>query len=213
MITDDLIELDRRAAYGLWNVASPTKAPTGLSPRMIFPDLRTGATRVSEQEARHVFCTLLQDTSYYYALEAPTVETYIQTGSTPLSARTDLALYELHPDGLKRIANIEFKAHNASKDQIKKDIEKLVRENLVGNWFHLLSSSNSKTLPSLFKKFMNAFAECIKYATHDIDIVFCFCVLGDRKLFLKRFVYKLSDDEFIDYAQRFFAELSDWIGV
>ena len=153
MISNDIIEINRRVVYMLWNVVDPNTLPSGLSPRLIFPELRTGNTRVSEQEARLLWCTALQDTSYYYALEAPTSETYIQSGSTPISARTDLALFLPNESYLERVVDIEFKAHNSEQEKIDKDIEKLIREKRIGNWFHLLSATNSATITKLFEKF------------------------------------------------------------
>ena len=135
MTSNDLIEMNRRVSYTLWNAVSPNKTPAGLSPRLIFPELRGGNIRISEQEARLLWCTMLQDTSYYYSVEAPTTETYVQTGTKPQGARTDVALYRSCETGLKRVANIEFKAHNATQGQIRKDLEKLLREEITGNWF------------------------------------------------------------------------------
>ena len=64
MTSDDLMEMNRRVVQALWNVVSPTDAPQGLSPRLMFPERRTGEIRVSEQEARLFWCAMLQDTSY-----------------------------------------------------------------------------------------------------------------------------------------------------
>jgi hypothetical protein len=210
MTSNDLIEMNRRVSYALWNAISPNKTPTGLSPRLIFPELRGGNIRISEQEARLLFCTMLQDTSYYYSVEAPTTETYVQSGTKPLSARTDVALYRSSENGLKRVANIEFKAHSATQEQIRKDIEKLLREKITGNWFHLLASANSGTIPRLFKKFVKAFTECSSYIDHDIDIVFGICVLQKPKLLIRHFAYNHSDDDFTVYTENFFSETNSW---
>ncbi|MCP4285155.1 MAG: hypothetical protein GY792_11990 [Gammaproteobacteria bacterium] len=213
MTSDDLIEMNRRVVFALWNVASPTGIPKALSPRLIFPELRTGDIRISEQEARLLWCTMLQDTSYYYAVEAPTVETYIQSGTRPISARTDLALYQLLDSGLQRVANIEFKAHNATPEQIMKDIEKLIREKITGNWFHLLSAANAATIPRLFEKFVAAFTACSSLVSHDIDIVFCICVLHNRKMLARRFTFNQDQGDFVEHVSDFFSKPDAWVAT
>lgn len=211
MTSDDLIEMNRRVVFALWNVASLTGTPKSLSPRLIFPDLRTGEIRVSEQEARLLWCTMLQDTSYYYAIEAPTTETYIQSGTKPISARTDLALYQLLDSSLQRVANIEFKAHNPPLGQIVKDVEKLIREKITGNWFHLLSAANSATIPRLFEKFVAAFEACSSHVHHDIDIVFCICVLRKRQMLSRRLKFQQDQGDFVAYVTDFFSKPDEWV--
>ena len=213
MTSDDLIEMNRRVAFALWNVASQAEKPKALSPRLIFPELRTGDIRVSEQEARLLWCTMLQDTSYYYAVEAPTAETYVQSGIKPISARTDLALYQLLESGFKRVANIEFKAHSSTLKQIKKDAEKLVREGITGNWFHLLSAANSATIPRLFDKFVAAFTACNSHVHDNIDIVFCICVLRNRKMITRRLTYKHGQGDFVDHIKSFFSKSDEWLTI
>lgn len=210
MTANDLIEMNRRVSYALWNVASLNTAPNGLSPRLIFPEYRGGNIRISEQEARLLWCTMLQDTSYYYSVEAPTTETYIQSGTKPLSARTDVALYSLVENGLKRVANIEFKAHNATSEQIRKDVEKLIREKITGNWFHLLPSTNSGTIPRLFKKFVTAFEACSACVEHDLDIVFCICVLKNPQLLIRHFDFSHGNGDILAYANEFFSDPATW---
>jgi hypothetical protein len=213
MTSDDLIELNRRVVFSLWNVASSVGTPKALSPRLIFPELRSGDIRISEQEARLLWCTMLQDTSYYYAIEAPTTETYIQSGTRPVSARTDLALYKLLDSGLQRVANIEFKAHNATTEQIKKDVEKLIRERITGNWFHLLSSANSATIPRLFEKFAAAFTACSSHVHYDIDIVFCICVLRNRQMLARRFTFQQGQGDFVAHVTDFFSKPDAWVAT
>jgi len=213
MTSDDLIEMNRRVAFALWNVASQTGTPKALSPRLIFPELRTGDIRVSEQEARLLWCTMLQETSYYYAVEAPTAETYIQSGTKPISARTDLALYESLESGFKRVANIEFKAHSSTLKHIKKDAEKLIRERITGNWFHLLSAANSATIPRLFEKFVAAFTACSSHVRNDVDIVFSICVLRNRQMLTRRFIYRQGQGDFVDQIKSFFSNSDAWVVI
>jgi hypothetical protein len=187
-LADELINLNRHVARALWTVTTTAKAPPDLSPHMIFPELSSSQERVSEQEARHLYCALVEKEAsyYYYALEAPTTKTYQFKGSKPLRARTDLALYEHIDTKWTRIANIEFKAHIPPKGSIEKDIEKLIREDIVGNWFHLLQNADRETLKRLFEKLAvaikDSIAQCTKhgYEIRERKIVFCFCVLNLR---------------------------------
>ena len=210
MTANDLLEINRRVASSLWNVGSSTHPPSGLAPRLVFPDYRSGDIRVSEQEARLLWCGALQQTSYYYAVEAPTTESYIQTGQTALSARTDVAIYTVNNNSLQRVANVEFKANSPQPEQIRKDLEKLIREKLCGNWFHLLSASNSGTMPNLFGKFIVAFEQCNEHVLHDLDIVFSFCILRQKQLFSRRFQSTHANGSIQQYVQNFFSSTEGW---
>ena len=118
------------------------------APGLRFPRLRSGATRVSEQEARVLMCQALESAGRTYSVEYPTSETFSFTGSTPMSARTDLVVWgEL---GLS-IA-VEFKAGQPRQADVDKDMEKLAVENVRALWFHTLESTNARTLPTLFRK-------------------------------------------------------------
>ncbi len=58
---------------------------------LIFPTKRDGTVRISEQEAKLLFVLhLASDQRFLFAVETPTVETYKQKGTTPISARVDL---------------------------------------------------------------------------------------------------------------------------
>lgn len=183
--------------------------PSGLSPRLVFPDLAKGQVRFSEQESRLLWCNSLQETSYYYAVEAPTTKKYMQTGKSPTRARTDVALYTANTSGLQRIANVEFKAGSVGVEQIRKDLEKLIREGLPGNWFHTLHAENSGTIPNLFRKFIRAFNECAKHVDHDLNIVFSFCVIPRKQLISRHFEFKASGS-IVDYVADFFSSEDDW---
>jgi hypothetical protein len=181
-----------------------------LAPRLVFPEYRSSDIRVSEQEARHLWCDALQETSYYYAVEAPTTEGYIQTGVTARSARTDVAVYTLNNSKLQRVANVEFKAGTPEPEKIRKDLEKLIREKLCGNWFHLLTSSNGNTMQSLFRKFITAFDQCSEYVLHDLDFVFSFCILRQKLIYSRKFQFAYSAESNRQYAQEFFSDVDGW---
>lgn len=215
----DLFELNRRVSQRLWDVAHEGEMPQGLSPKIIFPNRRDGSIRISEQESRVLYFSLVNDFNYFYSVETPTKEKYRQTGrGDGVSAQTDMTLYNVCENSLQRCANIEFKAHNPISKDIAKDIEKLVREQITGNWFHTLKNCNSGTFPSLFAKFRDAFTGDVEkyqlYSGIEITIVFCFCILEKRQVYVKSFSYKPSMGNLKDYVEEFFDDKpfndSDW---
>jgi hypothetical protein len=187
----DILELNRRLCYDLWLVASEKNKGyytlQSISPRIIFPYKRNGDIRVSEQEARFLMCSILNSMNYFYSVETPTKKKYHFNGGSnddndenKRSACTDLTLWTYEGSSFKRCVNIEFKSHNPPKDHIAKDIEKLVCEEITGNWFHLFKNIDSGTLKSLFEKLKESFKDVLKRIHHDIDIVFTICVLEKK---------------------------------
>jgi len=146
--------------------------------KLIFPNYRDSRIRVSEQEARFCFASIIENnTDCRYSIETPTQKTYLLTGSYGLSAQSDMSIWS--SDGTEKLYNIEFKAHNATKESIKKDIQKLVKEEIEGVWFHVLRNTDSGTLPALAEKFENSLIEYTQYRNK--DIIFAICVL-DKKV-------------------------------
>ena len=86
MNIEDLIEINVRALHDLWNVSFVGKNPSGLFSRVVFPKKRKKNSkdkyviRVSEQEARIVYCNILNNLNYFYSIETPTKETYSFSG-------------------------------------------------------------------------------------------------------------------------------------
>jgi hypothetical protein len=112
---------------------------------LIFPTKRDGSLRISEQEAKLLFFQhLTLDRKFFFSVETPTVETYRQKGMTPMSARVDLTLYD---SDRKPVAHVEYKSHNCGLEDIRKDLEKLLREKRTGCWFHTLENANRNTIP------------------------------------------------------------------
>jgi hypothetical protein len=154
---DDIQLICRTADRILWEAydrSAGAKFADSTSCRLVFPTYeqnRPGVLRVSEQETRFAFVESLAGRSILYSVETPTQEGYQQTGSKPLSAQTDLTLYDQTGT---RICNVEFKAKGVppkveSHFSISKDIEKLLREPAPGLWFHLLEGVDNSTIPSL----------------------------------------------------------------
>lgn len=200
----DLIEVNRRLSYDLWNVSCLNKKPSGLSPRLIFPIKRTNEEiRISEQEARILYCNILNNLNYFYSIETPTNETYQQTGNTPLSALSDLSIYRYIDNGFEKMANVELKAHNPDIKNISKDIEKIIREEKDGNWFHVLKNINKGTLPSVFDKFIFSLKKHSNKSSK-ISILFCICILEKKFSIIKYFKWNKNDGNLIHYLDKFF---------
>lgn len=101
--------------------------------------------RISEQELRFIFVEQLNkyadenNIDLYYSVETPTDKSYVfdEDNGGPMvvapkgkgvSARIDLAIMAKDAGNFKRIALIEFKAHNPDVNDYRKDICKLINE-------------------------------------------------------------------------------------
>lgn len=134
--------------------------------------------RVSEQEARIVFCNLLFQKKIPFSVETPTNEKHSFSGGKEISARTDITLYDSARQ--KEVLHIELKAHNARQSSISKDFKKLTCEKIAGNWFHLFESQKKNTLPVLMEKFNKALSG-LKFITP--ELLLCIFVLDTADFF------------------------------
>ena len=196
-LVKDLAEINRRLSYDLWNVSCFGDKPSGLSPRLIFPKKRIknkknkDVKRISEQEARILYCNILNNLNYFYSIETPTNKPYQFNGKTQSSALSDLSIYLYINNEFEKLGNVELKAHNPAIENFSKDIEKIIRERKDGNWFHVLKNVDEKTLPSVFEKFVSSFK------THEGKgskkfILFCICILEKKFSIIKHFDYDPS---------------------
>ena len=111
------------------------------------------------------------------------METYRQKGLTDMSARVDITLID---GNKKRCAHIEFKAHNCTVENIRKDLEKLLREKSIGVWFHTLENTDRRTMQSLIRKFRAALGGLSKHVdTCSSSFLIAICVLRRGSLQLK----------------------------
>lgn len=151
---------------------------------LVFPRKRNGSIRVSEQEAKTLFLyRLLSERRFCLSVEVPTVETYRQKGLTDMSARVDITLID---GNKKRCAHLEFKAHNCTVENIRKDLEKLLREKSIGVWFHTLENADRRTMQSLIRKFRAALGSLSKHVdTCGSSFLIAICVLRRGSLQLK----------------------------
>ncbi|QOY34778.1 hypothetical protein AWH56_018915 [Anaerobacillus isosaccharinicus] len=206
-IISNIKEINKRLCNEIWNVVSSEQTIQGLSPRLILPSINDVA-RISEQEARVLCTSILNSTSYYYSIETPTENSYQFTGNYALKTRSDLSIYEIDMGNtFNKIVNVEFKAHNPEASNIKKDIEKLIREDVVGNWFHLFKNMDSGTFSSVFNKFIQAINDNKQYVNKTISIVFCFCVVEKKIALQKHFYFTPNINIDLDeYSRQFFKQ-------
>lgn len=162
--------------------------------RFIIPQKRDESYRLSEQEFRVASINAIQgynspNHELYFAVETPTIETHMMSGTTPMSARFDISLYERINGKFDRVADMEFKSHNAPKENIIKDLHKLIKEGNTGAWFHVLQNCDSGTLRSLFRKFTDSLVELTQPGRYGLkpikDIHFVFLVV-DRRLMISK---------------------------
>jgi hypothetical protein len=191
----DLLEINRRLSFELWHITPLNERASGLSPRMLLPAQVNGEVRIGEYEPLILYCGLLNNLNYYYLIENP----------SEMTATSDLNLYEVRNDTFKKLAGIEFKAHSPGKEIIRQDIRKLVRDNITGNWFHILEDIDSETLKSIFSKLTAALKSYSdNLGENPISILFCFCILARKWTCIKHFFYDKSRGDFSSYVDNFF---------
>lgn len=131
--------------------------PAGL----IFPRKRDGTRRISEQESRIAATQWLHDGKYPFSVETPTGEKFVMSGvtETGLSARTDITVFRVQGDDLRRLLNIEVKALQPKKEGIVGDLQKLLREQVEGMWFHTLVSADTASWRQIGRKLWWAYRD------------------------------------------------------
>ena len=200
-LIDELKSISTVISRQLWamNSNSPDQ------PHLIFPEKRDHEVRISEQESKILLANLLEQTSWFYSVETPTVQEYTQKGFTPQSARTDISLYR-NSNRSSKLVNIELKAGNPNKESFRKDFEKLLREELDGLWFHTIKNADKRTLPNIYNKILQAFGDLKPYLKgRDRFILFAFCVLEKKELIYKFISINDSLDENWSKIQKVFS--------
>jgi len=163
--------------------------------RLIFPIRRDKSIRISEQEARFLFCRELEkrkEKDIFYSIETPTEKKYkfSHNAKNSMSAQTDLTIHKKNGNKYDRVANIEFKAKEASKKAknimfIRKDIEKLIKEGSpIKFWFHILKKEKNEDW--LFENLERSLKELEKKDNRDFEkemeeIIFCIYTVGNEK--------------------------------
>ena len=137
---------------------------TSSASRLIFPRLRDGKLRISEQELRSVFVEVFNQycdakgVNLFYSIETPSNDTYNFSGEprsvSGRSAMFDLVIFD---EAYNRRVLIEFKAKNADSKSHKKDIFKLSNpeegsENVLRYFIEIIDNCNGRTINSLRTK-------------------------------------------------------------
>ena len=182
LLEKDLEALFKGVAHDLLDVCDRTGQSD--KPGLIFPTDRDGDWRVSEQEAKQLFLFRVHsDGRHRFSVETPTCEAH---GTGRASARVDVSLFACgHQIGAH--AHVEFKADNGHWDGIRTSLEKLVREENLGGWFHTLALADEGTLISLREKFIYSL-DAIRHYLDDFKphlCLFAICVVRERLLFLR----------------------------
>lgn len=153
-------------------------------------------TRISEQELRFIFVEKFnqhvnKNRNFFYSVETPTTKSYVfnednggpKVDSGGVSARIDLVIMTKGAGEFKRVALIEFKAHNPGANDYRKDICKLINEEennpeCVKYFIQIINVKNQKrTLKNITEKIKdtNALKEkgkkleyCINYRCFNI---------------------------------------------
>jgi len=175
-VTTYLESLVSRVAADLISIYSGQAGEHGL----VFPRKRDGLRRISEQESKHLFLQHVRaDKRFCYSIETPTTQTYRQKGTSDMSARIDLTLVG---GAGQPCVNIELKAHNCGIEGIRKDLEKLVREDAIGIWFHTLERGDR--VQSLLDMFRLAFGQLSAYlGTSKTSFLISICSLEAKLLY------------------------------
>jgi hypothetical protein len=211
---EDLKELNKQLAYKMMNVIRAENADTKikmnhLGPRLVFPLSRAEKVRISEQESKIIFCSVLNNTNYYYSVETPTKEEY---GRGNRSALSDMSIYTFENNNLIKHVNVELKSGVSNDESIRKDLEKLIRENYIGNWVHTIESVNKKNLNVLFDRFIKGFKSIEKQnntnklINHECvykPILFTLLIIDKNKIAIMK-LFDLPDADRENYISDFF---------
>lgn len=183
-VLDPIESLCSPLAQAMWSVHSVTE--NGGS-RLIFPFKRTDTARVSEQESKILLCQVLERSPWYYSIETPTRETYMQSGTKPQSALVDVTVYRSR-SASDRVLNVELKAGTPPLEAFRKDFEKLIREGVDGLWFHTVERAGKATVRSLLTNMMDAMGLVQDHAiTAGHTLTLALCLLEEQVLLTARF--------------------------
>lgn len=136
--------------------------------KLIYPQLRNGNKRQSEQEFKQLFIDHFCKTAegLKYSVETPTLNSYsFKKGQKPgidengRSGNIDLCIHQYADNEWQRLHLVEFKAHNVPEPNIEKDLLKLSvgfpneELNKVNYFVHLIYTAGQRTLDNLKKKY------------------------------------------------------------
>lgn len=135
--------------------------------KLIYPQLRNGHKRQSEQEFKQLFIDHFCKTAegLKYSVETPTRKKYSSENGRLVekkdgeSGRIDMCIYQRVEDKWQRWHMLELKAHNVKEEKVRNDLTKLIKDAEIDKYckesyfIHILYSANKGTLNSLQKKY------------------------------------------------------------
>lgn len=195
-MNDDIEQLILDSLIEVIDLKFINDSNTEITSKLVYPTMRNGVRRVSEQEARFVFVKNIENkTDFLYSIEAPTKEKYFFTGKeeNKRSGNFDVCLYD---ENKNRKHLLEFKALNPKDSSYGKDFEKLIKDEdgLTNYFIQVIINSDKGTLPSIEIKYKKA----IQYALgknqdnhNKSKLVIFLCQIGINKSILK---YEVIND-------------------
>ena len=152
--------------------------------------------RISEQEAGVLFCNQLINNNIFFSIETPTIKKYSFSGKGECSGNIDVCIFEKNDNIFSRKNCIEFKSHNVKQKNIDKDIEKLVCEEGINYFIHILPNVDKETLNNVVKKYIAALSnkKIYNHITKVVEdkeklsqsLILYICVLGPEFCILKK---------------------------
>ena len=199
-----------------------------ISKRLIAPpysDSKKNAGlegRAGEPELRQLYINnLIKNTKYKYSVETQTEKPYNFTNNNGngRSGNIDLTIYssESKKDNLKKskLVNIEFKFYSLPKEELKRDITKLVFEEINGILYLSKTNSNKSTIPNILEKLHKVFLSLKEFKSKDKDfskiadnkLVMIFIVVLKRMdIYYKVFDFNRANNNFNNYCEDFFVQ-------
>lgn len=137
--------------------------------KLIYPQLRNGHKRQSEQEFKQLFIEHFCRTTegLKYSVETPTQKRYSSENGTLVedengeSGRIDMCIYQRIEDKWQRLHMLELKAHNVKEEKVRNDLTKLIKDAEIDKYckesyfIQILYSADKGTLNSLQKKYQS----------------------------------------------------------
>ncbi|MCX8015604.1 MAG: hypothetical protein N2748_06240 [candidate division WOR-3 bacterium] len=120
---------------------------------LIFTQKRNNKTIIREPEARFALTHVLTNMNINFGIEVPTKKKYKFSGKSDriTSARIDLSIFT-------KLGQINIELKEGPRETVKKDIEKLMREDTTGcAIYHILQNSDTGTLPAILNKYKRAY--------------------------------------------------------
>lgn len=188
MNRNDLIAIFRE-------VSKQLSEESGRCGNLIYTQEKSNRKLIREPEARHVLTMVLSRKNVNFGLEVPTKKRYKISGGSPDTANIDLVI---EPD--EEQINVELKGGQPNINNIQKDFEKLLREQVSGcAFYHVLQNSNRGTLPALLNKYKEGYSNIVSLndAISKWFILFIF-VKEKQECFWKAFddITRISHEEF-----------------